>query len=118
MDFGDSGIRKTFGAVISKYRTLVTTDNILLKAGVDLISELRETTEFSVKKQTRATSLSDILNQKVISISSSLPIREGVYLQLEYSGSVKDEPMEFCGVDYRVAGRSNKGILQARKTRS
>lgn len=116
MDFGDSGIRKTFGWVITHYRTLVETSTISLKSATNLREELAETDSFTVEKAATSDSLGDEIDKKVVSIKSSLKDRIGNYLQLEYSGSTIDQPVEISGIDIRVAPQKSKGITEAAST--
>ena len=116
MDFGDSGIRKTFGWVITHYRTLVETAGITLKAATNLREELQDTDAFTVEKPSSSNGIGDEISKKVVSIKSSLRDRIGNYLQLEYSGSTKDQPVEISGIDIRVAAKTSKGITEAAST--
>ena len=116
MDFGDASVRKIFSAVTSHFRTIKTNKNIILKAAVNLSKTLVKTESFTVDKATQNTLLSDIEGTKVTSIRSSLPTRTGLYLQLEYSGQELDTPMELAGLDLRIAGRTEKGTLQAKNS--
>lgn len=116
MDFGDSAIRKTFGWVITHYRTLVETDSVTLKSATNLRAELAETDDFTIKKDETLTGIGDEITRKVVSIKSSLADRIGNYLQLEYTGGEKDKPVEISGIDIRVAGHTSKGISEAGET--
>jgi hypothetical protein len=40
----------------------------------------------------------------------------GTYIQLKYENNTLDEPVEISGMDFRVALKSDKGTLQAKKT--
>jgi hypothetical protein len=116
LDFGDAGVRKVFGWVITHYRTLVQTSSVTLKAASNMREELSETDDFTIKKDPERDGLSDEVTKKVVSIKSSLMARIGNYLQLEYSGNSKDEPVEISGIDIRVAGKFSKGIEEAAET--
>lgn len=120
MDFGDSSIRKVFGDVISHYRTFADDiSSISLKAGVNLVNQLTDTDSFRISNGdpvNQTNNLSDTITKKISSIRSTLPTRVGNYLQLQYSGNAKDNPLELAGIDIRVAAKSTEGITEAAET--
>lgn len=118
LDFGDAGIRKNISSVITHYRTLISTDDISLKAALNMESQFNSTDKFSLVKPTNSTGLSDLISQKVTSIRSSLTESVGNYLQLQYSSSAIDKPVEISGIDIRVSGKDSRGIKEAADTTS
>lgn len=115
-DFGDAGIRKVFGWVITHYRTLIEVDSAELNAAADLRTEFQSTDPFEIKKTVNNTNFSDLVNKKVVSIRSSLRTRVGNYLQLQYKGACYDLPVEIAGVEVRITGKSSRGITEAAST--
>lgn len=120
MDFGDSSIRKVFGDVISHFRTFSgDISSVSLLAGVNLVSTLQETDAFTITNgdpDNTINNLSDTITRKISSLRTSLPIRVGNYLQLQYKGNIKDNPLELAGIDIRVAAKSVEGITEAAET--
>ena len=115
-DFGDGGVRKVFGWVITHYRTLVEVDSAELNAAADLASEFEPTDQFQIQKSVNSTNFSDLVSKKVVSIRSSLRTRIGNYLQLQYKGTCYDLPVEISGVEVRISGKSQRGIQEASET--
>lgn len=115
-DFGDAGIRKVFGWVITHFRTLVQVNSAELNAAADLNEEFESTDPFVIQKSTNLNNFSDLINKKVVSIRSSLRTRIGNYLQLQYKGSCYDLPVEISGVEVRISAKSQKGITEASET--
>lgn len=116
LDFGDAGIRKVFGWIITHYRTLVEVDSAELNTAVNLAEEFEPTDAFEIKKSGNLNNFSDLVNKKVVSIRSSVKTRVGIYLQLQYKGSCYDLPVEIAGVEIRVTGKSQRGITEAADT--
>jgi len=115
-DFGDGGIRKAFGWVITHFRTLVEVDSAELNSAVNLDEEFETTDPFTIQKSTNLNNFSDMINKKVVSIRSSLRTTIGNYLQLQYKGECYDLPVEISGVEVRISAKSQAGITEASET--
>lgn len=117
LDFGAPGIRKVFGAIITHYRAnLAQISGTTLTYSYDLQEEFRETDDLIITRTTSTTGISDSENQKGRSILSELDRKRAVYFQVRYTNDTLDEPMDIAGFTIRVAGLSDKGILQAAQT--
>lgn len=116
MDFGNSGIRKAIGSVVTHYRTLITTDNLTLRSGIDLANTLELTETFKIDANRISDNLSDTINKSIVTVRSALAKRIGNYLQLSYTIDQKDQPIEIAGIDIRVGAKSDKGIPEATDT--
>jgi hypothetical protein len=116
MDFGNAGERKIFGWVISYFRTLVDTRSASLSTAIDMAESYLPTDPFRISNVVPSNNLSDQISRKVDAIRTSLKARIGEYLQLNYTGTCYDAPVELTGVDYLVAPKSYRGITEAAKT--
>lgn len=116
-DFGDTGRRKIVDKVIIDYRVGAENTGTGLNYSVDLEEEYEETGAFIVPKPADDTGLFDVVARDVVTIDHSLARRRVVYLSVEVTNTALDENVEISGITYRVAALSEKGILQAAKTR-
>ncbi len=115
-DFGNSGIRKVIDRIVIHYRNSRTSEGTTLSYALDLEQEFQETTPLTLTKSS-GTSLSDTVDRDIISVTHNLDRSRCIYLGLRIENSSIDEPIEVAGIDHRVAGLSDKGILQAAETR-
>jgi hypothetical protein len=115
LDFGDAGIRKSIGAIITTLRAVGDIENVKVYQAIDLSDEFVELDEMEVsdQKPSLITGLSDTVGSKGSVLKNSLRNRKCVYLQLKYVSSGKDEPFELSGVTIRVFGASHKGLSQS-----
>lgn len=116
MDFGDAGTRKVFGWVLSYFRTLVDTTSAQLASAIDMSESFLSTDAFRIRNNVPVNNLSDQSGNKVEAIRTSLQARIGEYLQLKYTGTCYDTPVELTGVDYLVTPKSYRGTREAATT--
>jgi hypothetical protein len=101
-DFGAPGIRKIINSINTHFqlrRTSMTGTTISVSA--DLDGTFTSLGSFTLTRDGVA---------KLESVLSSLPRRKMQYLQIKLVNSTKDEDVVIAGVDYRVAGLSEKGL--------
>lgn len=115
LDSLDSGRRKVHSKIITHYRVPSQSDGTALLAALDLKTVFQETDAFKINVESQD-GLGDSGNQKVISIVSVIDNKVGVYIQLKYTNSTIDEAVEITGIDFRIAAKSDEGILEARET--
>lgn len=111
-DFGNGGVRKVFGNIITHYRVSYRNTGTTFKTALDT-----ERTYYT--STTPIIPVSDIgtyTAQDVVSVSHSINRRRGMFLQVRIENSTIDEDLEISGIDFRVAGLSDSGILEARNT--
>ena len=116
LDMGDSGVRKVFSQITTHYRTIGQSTGTSLEAALDLKDVFQNTDTFIVTRSEENTGIDDFGLQKVVTIQSVIDAKVGVYLQLKYTNSNIDEPIEIVGIDIRVANKGDKGLTQAAKT--
>lgn len=115
-NFGDSGRRKVLRGIITHYKgenSIGTT----LQVARDLIDNFDQTDVFEIKSNQDSSGLDDVGAWKINSIMSSVYDAKGIYFQLKYANNAIDEYLEITAIDYKVAGISDKGILQAKQTK-
>ncbi len=115
-NFGDSGRRKVLRGIITHYKgenSIGTT----LQVARDLIDNFDQTDVFEIKSNQDSSGLDDIGAWKINSIMSSVYDAKGIYFQLKYANNAIDEYLEITAIDYKVAGISDKGIIQAKQTK-
>lgn len=117
-DFTDGGIRKIMDRVLLDFRTIADTVGTKLYAASDLSENFEQLDPFEIDvlEPGEMTGLSDVSNQKVESIRFVTNRRKCLYLQLRLTNGNMDEPVEVAGIEYRVAGYSDKGTTEARGT--
>lgn len=116
IDAGAAGIRKIFSSIISYWRTDVNTNNTTVETSTNLRRQFHTTTVFRMPNSVTSDGLSDVANKKILEIRHSVPDRKGSYLQIRIMNSTIDEGIELAGLQLRVAGLTEKGILQAKET--
>jgi hypothetical protein len=116
MDMLESGQRKVFSKIITHYRALADTEGTSLEAALDLETTFQSTDTFKITKETTSANTGNTSQQKVMTITSVIDSKVGVYLQLKYSNSSLDEPVEIAGIDIRVAAKGSEGIKEAAET--
>lgn len=117
LDALDSGRRKVHSKIITHYRVPSESVGTALFAALDLKTVFQATDAFQINQESQD-GLGDNGNQKVVTISSVIDSKVGVYIQLKYTNSTIDETVEITGIDLRVAAKSDEGILEARETTS
>lgn len=116
-DMGAPGIRKVVDGIIIDYRVGARNTGTSLAYSVDLEQEFSTSTPFVVPKPPASTNLSDPIPQDVVPIRHDIQRRRGVYFASQISNSTIDENVEIAGITYKVGGLSDKGILQAARTK-
>jgi hypothetical protein len=117
MDFGDGGIRKIIHYVISKFRVLKDASGTALSTAADLTDNFQDADNFRLESPTDNTNgLNDANAIKVQTIRFSIDNRKLVFLQVRFTNSTIDEPVEITEVSVRVAGMTDKGITSAART--
>lgn len=117
-DYGNPGIRKILDSIVAHYRVSERSTGITLSYSVDLDQEYTETTPIIVPKPGAEDNLSDSVAQDIVSIRHNVGRRRGVYFQIRVENNTIDESVELAGVDYKIGGATEKGILQAKGTQS
>lgn len=116
MDGGDAGIRKILDAVIVYYRVIQTDEGTSVDFAVDTEQEYTPTTRFVIKKASQVTGTADIVTRDVIAILHSVGRRRGTSFQIRIQNATLDENLEVAGIELRLGGLSDKGILMAATT--
>lgn len=118
-DFTDGGIRKIMDRVLIDFRAIADTTGTKVYAASNLSESFDQLDPFQldVLEPGEMTNLSDESNQKVLSIRFVTNRRKCLYLQLRVTNGNVDEPVEIAGIEYRVAGYSDKGTTEARSTK-
>lgn len=117
MDFGDGGIRKIISHIITKFRVLGDSSGTVLSTAADLTNNFVNADTFRIDSPTdNSTGLSDPNSIKVQTIRFSIDNRKLVFLQVRFSNSTIDEPVEIAEVSVRVSGMTDKGITSAART--
>lgn len=116
-DFGGAGIRKVVDELVIYFRVGTTSTDTIVSYAPDLQNEYSETTIPILSKPNSSNGMSDIISKDIITIRHDISKRRCVYMSIQIANSEIDESIEIAGVDFRVAGLSSKGILQAAQTR-
>jgi hypothetical protein len=119
LDFGDASIRKAIGKVSVDYRTVSTTDSsdTKLLSSIDNKDQFEEADSATIKTtDTEEDGLGSTGDVKVRTIRYSIGRRKCAYFQLQFTNGVLDSPMEVSGINIRVAGLADRGIIQAKET--
>lgn len=114
--FGNSGMRKIVDSINIHYRVGAYTTGTSVGTAIDTEQTYRATTPFNIPKLLPADGISDAVDKDVISIKHFTDRRRGVYIQVQVANNTIDENVEIAGMDFKVGGISDKGILQAKQT--
>lgn len=106
IDFGDAAIRKAVSSVLVHFRNLADQTGTQVFSATDLDTVYQQLDDFQIVNNSRA----------VVSIQFSVNRRKGLYFQFRLTNNTIDEPVEVAGFDIRVAGASDRAILQAANT--
>lgn len=117
VDGGDAGIRKILDAFVIYYRVLQTTSGTSVSYSVGTDTEYTTTTALVIRKDGTLTGIDDIVPKDVVGILHNVGRRKGTHFQLRIQNGTLDENLEITGIALRLAGLSEKGILQASQTR-
>ena len=101
-DFGDSGLRKNIGRIISHLKTETDITNVTLEAATDMSQTFSSVGTLSALSS----------EKKLHSIASSVPERHCLYIQVRYTHSTKDENFILTAIDFKVLGLEELGITQ------
>jgi hypothetical protein len=101
--FGDSGSRAVVNRVISHLRAETSLTNLDLQVATDMSSTFEVTDDITFSGT----------DPKLHSIATSIPKRHGLYFQVKYNHSTKDENFILSGIDFKVQGLGELGIEQA-----
>jgi hypothetical protein len=118
LNFGEPSLRKAIGHVFIDYRTSATVlQNVTLSSSIDNKEQFEDADMASINRfDTIDDGLGSTGPSLIRTIKYSIGRRKGVYFQLKlYSGEV-DSGFEVAGVSLRVAGISERGIVQAKDT--
>lgn len=116
MDGGDAGRRKVFGKFISHFRVLAESVGTAVFGALDLNTVFQDTDALKINTPQEVDGLGSTGSKKIQTIMSALDSKVGIYLQLQYTNSTLDEPVELAGIDLRVGVKSDEGIQQAAQT--
>lgn len=115
-DFGDASIRKVVSKVTTHLRAAEFTQGTRLATAVNMSQEYDENDYLITERDDTLDGLSDRANQYVVTLQSSVDRKKGTHFQVRYTNSELDEPVEIAGVDYRVGGLGEEGVLQSQTT--
>lgn len=113
LDFGDAGIRKTIGNILVHYRVGARNTGTTLSTNVDTETTFRSTTAPIIPVASTGTYVA----QGIVTVAHSTDRRRGNYLQIRIANSTLDEDLEIAGIDIRVAGLDERGIMDAAQSR-
>lgn len=116
MDFGNAGIRKCLDGFAAHYRVLATSDSTTVSTSLDMREDFHELDGFVLNRESTTDGMSDLSARKMRTIWHSVGRRKGVYFQVVVENMGLDEDLELAGIDFKVAGLSDKGILMAAET--
>jgi hypothetical protein len=116
-DFGDGGIRKVVDRLIIHYRTGADSSETTVGYAVDMEQEYTATTTPVLRRATSLTGVEDTVIRDVITIAHSVSRRRCVYFSIQIANAEMDRDIEIAGIDYRVGGLRDRGILEAQTTR-
>lgn len=118
MDFGDAGIRKLVDRVIIHFRNLVRSIGTTVSTCIDISNQWTATTSPTLYKPTPSTGTDTRIQNNILSLVTEGRSRNGVYFQVRVENSTIDEDVQVSGIDYRVTGKTARGILTAQKSQS
>lgn len=116
LDFGAPGIRKLFASILAHYRSTANVEGTQLTYSYDLQEEFRETDPIVVRRRESDNGVTDVINQKGKTIRSVLDRKRAVYFQVQFTNANIDEPLDVAGFTVKIAGLSDRGILEAKVT--
>lgn len=105
-DFGDPAVRKTVLAIVGEYRVSVDNSGTAVSTSTDTSNSYQPTTEFSLSSG----------SSDVQSVSSDTSRSRGRVFQTRIVNAAIDEDLEVAGINYRVAGLTERGIKPASST--
>jgi hypothetical protein len=117
LDFGAAGIRKLISKVIVHYRVGITNLGTVLSSAVDTNQDYIDSETFEVGNPISSSGIDDRPNKLINTIAHSIFRRKGVYFQVKLTNESIDENLEIAGMDFRVGGLSDTGIVQAGQTK-
>lgn len=115
-DFGNSSIRKVVDKIMINYRTGARNIGTAVLYALDLEEEYSDTSAVIIPRGVSDTGMEDTVSQAVVTIGHNVSRRRCVYFNLRITNSTLDENLEIAGIDHRVGGLQDKGILQAAET--
>lgn len=115
-DFGNAGIRKALDGFAAHYRVLSTSENTTAFSALDMREDFWALDAFQITKPVSTDGLSELSVRKMQTIWHSVGRLRGVYFQVKIENTGLDESLELAGLDFRVAGMSDRGILMAAET--
>lgn len=117
IDVGDSGQRKVFGSITTHYQVPFESTGTTLQAALNLSDVFQDTDTFKISTtSTNEDAFGRPGTNKVISITSTLKDKIGVFIQVKYVNNSIDETAIITGFDLRVAAKGDKGLLEAKST--
>jgi hypothetical protein len=118
LDAGDAGRRKVHSQIISHYQVPSASYGSDLEVAMNLSDVYQPTDSFDINTSSTNEDAFGLPGQnRIVSISSSIKDKVGVFIQLRYSNGTIDETLILTGFDLRVAAKDDKGILQASVTK-
>lgn len=117
MDFGNQGVRKVVDSILVHYRTGATATGNTLKYALDTEEEYSETTDYSIVVPVSNTGMDDVVAKRIQTVDHDVGRRRCELLSIRISNEAIDENVEIAGMDLRVGGLTNKGILKAAQSR-
>lgn len=116
-DFGESGTRKAVAAVVTHFDFAEGADmaGTIIETATDLTQNFEEAATVAI--QFNPNDLYDRNIKRIQSLRATPARRRGLFMQVQYRNSVKDEPVIIAGIDFIVAGLTiRKGITEAGST--
>ncbi len=119
LDFGSPGIRKVIDRSVIHYRTPSRSTGTTVSYSLDLETEFSESTAPVIPHSPALlTGIDDEVGHEIETILHNVHRRRCVYFQLRVENDTLDESIEVAGLDFRVGGLAEKGILSAQNSRS
>lgn len=115
-DYGSSNVRKVLDSVTIHYRIGAENIGTSLLYSVDLLNEYSETEAFILPQPAGNTGIGDSPTRQIVTVRHDIGRRRGLFFSMRVENSTLDESIEIAGLDYRVGGLENSGILSAAET--
>lgn len=114
LDFGDAGIRKSISSIVVHYRTGARNTGTTLSTAVDT----ERTYQASTNPILPVSNTGTYIAQDIVTVAHTPSKGKGAYMQTKIRNNSIDEDIEIAGIDYRVSGLSDKGIMDAAQSRT
>ncbi len=113
VNLGSDVLRKILEAIVVSFRVVYSMAGTTLKMAVNGTNQWESLDTFEVDPDDFDDNLSDIDRSIVRSLRFSSPIRRASQFQLKIENSTIDEPVELVGMEFVVAGLTERGAETA-----